>query len=135
MTALQTQLGNLFYSIASADNDISPDQLKQLQKIVNDKWRWCNNQQNCKHPADSHIASILFDSIVQNMADESDNYQRFVNYYNQNGEDFTPEIKETIIKTACAVAVLFPGINKSAITMLGKISLLFKTESVLVTCL
>jgi hypothetical protein len=64
MTTIQTQLGNLFYCIAAADDTLTSTSLHLLQKTVNDEWFLNNNQPQYSHPADNQIAQILFNSII-----------------------------------------------------------------------
>ena len=122
------QLGKIFYAVAMSDKTIREEEYLIFQKhIEND---WVEKENLLTNTSENSINQIktMFDWMSRNKVETSIVLEDFEKYKNENDEFFTPEINESIFKTANAIAALNYNKNKSELIFLTKLENILKAK-------
>lgn len=129
MTNLQPiyeQLGNLFYSIAAADNAISPKEISKLREEVEKHWVPLEDSTDRFGTDAAQYIGISFDYLLDEQIPTADEaWERFEAFYIDNRELFSHDLKHKILESAAAIANAYAGANKAELTRLSRLTLLF----------
>jgi uncharacterized tellurite resistance protein B-like protein len=120
------KMGELFYSIAAADNDVRKSEYDVLKNIVAEQWKNLDDYKDPFHTDAAHQIEVVFDWFDYEQLDANDCFESFADYKSEFPNLFTKERKELIWKTANAIASSFSDKNKSEIIMLTKLKNLLK---------
>lgn len=122
---LYQHLGYLYYSIAAADKQITPQEIEQLQDAVKKEWLDFESSTDEFGTDAAHYISIAFEYLTENMPEADEAYQLFEAFYKGNRDVFSHQLKDKVMHTARAIAHAFSGINKAELNKLGELTLLF----------
>ena len=121
------QLGKIFYGVAMSDKTIREEEYLIFQKHIENDWVKKNILINTNENSVNQIKT-MFDWMNRNKVDTSIVLEDFEKYKNENYEFFTPEINESILKTANAIAGLNYNKNKSELIFLTKLENILKAK-------
>jgi len=104
-------LGKLFYSAASADGIVHESEKEKLQLLLQNNWKPLENSAD-EHGTDlSNHIEFAFD-FEETETINHKGLEEFEDFYRQNKNEFTPEIKDNILRTIHAINMAYYGENK-----------------------
>lgn len=116
---LYKNIGKLFYAIAKADGQLTIEEYRKLNEILNNLWLHTN-------PKLIEATKHTFNELYLNNTDATLFFDNFIAFYKTNPDLFTEDLKRLILKTADGIAYAFAKINKSELILLAKLSIEFK---------
>ena len=119
------KIGSLFYAVAMADGNIHSDEIDRLKQIVRASWLPHDDILDEYGTDAAFQIEIVFDWLLEHERDSNNCYLEFQDFYKDKPQIFTVDVKELVLKTANAIASAYAGKNKSELTLLGKLQLLF----------
>jgi len=120
------QLGNLFYCIAAADNNVKPQEVAKLKEIIDSDWLPLEDSTDEFGVDAAHYIFITFDYQLAESATARESFKLFADYYKAHKSAFSKDMKRKISSTATTIANSFGGTNKSELTYLTQLQKLFK---------
>ncbi len=120
------QLGNLFYSIAAADNHVKAKEVVKLKEIVDHEWLPLEGSKDEFGIDAAHYIYISFDYLLASSTLAEDAYQAFTSYYEAHKSHFSKDLKRKILVTSAEIANAFGGANKSELAYLTRLNLLLQ---------
>lgn len=124
---LYTELGKLFYYIASVDGKVQPAERKTLEELIHKTWEPLENSTDEFGTDRSALIDFSFD-YEESESMENNGLQSFEEYYKGNKAEFTREIVSNILKTAEAIASAYRGENKKEQAVLEELKKLFQNK-------
>ena len=121
---LYTSLAHLFYSIATVDNRIHLKEKEKIKELVDNHWRF-----NIIHAGSDKIIYSTLNKLFKEKMKSEDAFLFFSNFYNQNSELFTEEIKNIILQETSDIALSFSGINKSESVLISRLYFLMNKNA------
>lgn len=118
-------LGQLFYYTAALDGKVQPVEKEKLHELVTDSWRTLERSTDEFGTDQSALIEFSFDFEESESMDKN-GLQDFEMFYKQNRAEFSPEIKDKILRTIYAVADAFYSENKKEQDMFNKVKSLFE---------
>lgn len=115
------QLGKLFYSLASVDNNVHEEEMAQLKQIVKKKWLPLENSLNEFGDDAAYQIEIVFDWLVENDWNIGKIIPDFEIFKKEHPHLFTPQVNDLILKTAKAITNSFSGKNKSESVLIDQL--------------
>lgn len=115
------QLGKLFYSLASVDNNVHEVEMAQLKQIVKKKWLPLENSLNEFGDDAAYQIEIVFDWLVENDWNIGKIIPDFEIFKKEHPHLFTPQVNDLILKTAKAITNSFSGKNKSESVLIDQL--------------
>ena len=122
------QLGKIFYGVAMSDKTIREEEYLIFQKRIENDWVKKENLLTNSSENSVNQIKTMFDWMSRNKVETSIVLEDFEKYKNENDEFFTPEINESILKTANAIAGLNYNKNKSELIFLTKLENILKEK-------
>lgn len=119
-------LGNLFYAIAAADNEVNEEEIKTLKSIVEKEWVKLDEIKDEFGTDSAYQIEIIFDWLDENRPDAEEAFAEFKDYRMEHENLFDEETDQLIWKTAYRIAVSFAGKNEDEMIMLSKLKALLK---------
>ena len=119
-------LGKLFYAISAADKVVRPAEINSLKEFVAKEWVPLKDEVDQFGSDTAFQIETVFEWLDEEITTASAAYNDFKNYYQEHKTLFSPQLKTKIRKTADAIASSFCGKNKSELTMLANLHLLFQ---------
>ncbi|MGB5818968.1 MAG: hypothetical protein WBG90_05745 [Saonia sp.] len=119
-------MGNLFYAVAMADKSIHVKELETLKRLVRERWLDVDTIEDEYGTDAAFQIETVFDWLLEYEKDGNTCYEKFVRFYKDQGEKFTPAVKKLTLDTADAIADSFARKNKSELILLAKLKLLFQ---------
>jgi hypothetical protein len=116
---LYEAVGYLFHSIAFADKKITIPETNALTNAVKEKWVSIEEGRDAFGTDEAHYITISFDFLAESEMPVDESWDYFENYYKENKEKFTPELKDVIYSTASSIASATASVNKSELIMLS----------------
>jgi hypothetical protein len=116
---LYEAVGYLFHSIAFADKKITIPETNALTNAVKEKWISIEEGRDAFGTDEAHYITISFDFLAESEMPVDESWDYFENYYKENKEKFTPELKDVIYSTASSIASATASVNKSELIMLS----------------
>jgi uncharacterized tellurite resistance protein B-like protein len=116
---LYKNIGKLFYAIAKADGQLSLEEYRKLNEVLDDSWQYLGR----KH---IEITKHTFNELHLNNTESTSCFEDFMSFYKLQPQLFTKELKGLILKTANSIAYAFAKINKSELILIAKLSIEFK---------
>ena len=123
-----SQLGKIFYAVAMSDKTIQEEEYLIFQKYIENDWVKKENLLTNSSENSVNQIKTMFDWISRKKVEISIVLEDFEKYKNENNEFFTPEINESILKTANAIAGLNYNKNKSELIFLTKLENILKAK-------
>jgi hypothetical protein len=120
------KMGELFYSIAAADNVVRKAEYEALKRNVAEQWKNLDGYEDAFHTDAAYQIEVVFDWFDYEQLDANDCFESFADYKKENQKLFTEERKKLIWKTANAIANAFSGKNKSELIILAKLKMLLE---------
>ena len=108
MTPLQNlhyAIGELAYTVASADGEVQKEERKKFHSIVEAELR-CGDY-------DFDISDIIFQILDKDKTDPETTYQWAMSQIRMNSYYLSPKLKQTFINVMEKVAKAFPPVTKS----------------------
>ena len=122
------QLGKIFYAVAMSDKTIREEEYLIFQKHIENDWVKKENLLTNSSENSVNQIKTMFDWMNRNKVETSIVLEDFEKYKNENDEFFTPEINESILKTAKAIAALNYNKNKPELIFLTKLENILKAK-------
>lgn len=119
-------LGNLFYAIAAADNEVNEEEIKTLKSIVEKEWVKLDEIKDEFGTDSAYQIEIIFDWLDENQPDAEEAFAEFKDYRIEHENLFDEETDQLIWKTAYRIALSFAGKNEDEMIMLSKLKALLK---------
>ncbi|UJH91368.1 hypothetical protein LZ575_00815 [Antarcticibacterium sp. 1MA-6-2] len=119
-------MGNLFYAIAAADNDVNEVEIQTLKSIVEEEWVKLDETKDEFGTDTAYQIEIIFDWLDENTPDPEEAFTQFKDYRVEHENLFDEETDHLIWKTAYKIAVSFAGKNEDEMIMLSKLKALLK---------
>ncbi|UKN00399.1 TerB family tellurite resistance protein [Paracrocinitomix mangrovi] len=113
------QLARMLYTAGQIDGDFSRDEKKASLSIIHQL-----SQKNFGEYAEQLMINEIKD-LVENNSSSADLIQDFKQYYHQHKNLFTDDIKTDFLKTIDAVVYAHSKRNKSELTLLSQLEILF----------
>lgn len=123
---IYTNLGFLFYSVAAGDGKVRNAEVDALKQLVKERWLPLEGSRDEFGVDSAEYITMSFDHANDNGLDAQQAYQRFVNAYQEYAKHFDPGLKRLVLDTASAITDAFSHTNKSELTALTQLQLLFK---------
>lgn len=123
---LYEKLGYLFYSIASADQNVHPAEIDRLKTLISKDWLPLEDSTDTFGTDAAHYISIAFDYLANESVSSTESFEVFSAYYEQNATKFSAQIKKQILRTATAIADAFGTTNKKEKESLDALKQLIK---------
>ncbi|WP_291866432.1 hypothetical protein [Maribacter sp.] len=119
--AFYQNIGKLFYTIAMADKQVHPNEIKKLKEDVRKYWLSVDEIED-EFGTDAALQiEIVFDWLLLEEKKGQHYYQEFLDFYKEHPVFFTLDIKKIIWKTADDIASSYAGKNKSELIILAKL--------------
>ncbi|MCW5515777.1 hypothetical protein [Muriicola sp. Z0-33] len=119
------KIGKLFFAVAMVDGSVRSEEIDRLKQIVRNTWLPHDDILDEYGSDAAFQIEIVFDWLLENEQESKLCYDEFREFYKENTKIFNVEVKELILKTANAIASAYAGKNKSELTLLGNLQLLF----------
>jgi len=113
-------LAHLFYAISNTDRNMSLLEKKRINDVAEDEWNQEVEGIESKEIIYDTIRQLILKKVVWKTP-----YNFFKDYYHQNEEVFTPELKEKIMQNAEDITMAHARRNKSELISLTHLSRLF----------
>lgn len=123
---IYTKLGYLFYSVAAADGTVRASELEELKRLVKEKWLPLEGSRDEFGTDAAHYIGMSFDYASTNGMSSADAFARFKSAFPELREHFDPGLRKMTLDTASAIADAYARTNKSELTALAQIRLLFE---------
>lgn len=114
-------LAHLFYAFAAADRKIVLEEKKSIVRSVESNWDFHFETFDAKEIIYGTLRKIIEGKLDAHLA-----FVSFEAYYKQNKNDFSPDLKIRILKATDNITRSFSGRNKSELTMLTQLQMLFQ---------
>lgn len=112
-------IGYLFYAVAKADKSLTFEEYVKLSDSLEKHWSFIGE-------SGMNAIKSSFNTLQNNDEPASDSFKTFIEYFHQNPDKFTEQLKDLILKTANEIAYAFAKINKSELNFMARLSLEFK---------
>ena len=113
------KLSYLFYAVAAADGKVRLSEITTLHKVINTKWFTNEQDKGAMNTILNTFEHLKSDSTTAEFA-----FGEFRDYFMQNKQLFTNNLKSRISETTADIAAAFAGNNKSELTYLAQLYLL-----------
>lgn len=120
---LYQNLGKLFYAIAASDKVVHKSEYESLHNIIISKWLHVEDLKDEYGNVAAFQIEIVFDWLDYETLTAEACFQDFENFYKENINRFSDQVKELIWVTCNEIANAFSGKNKSELIMLGRLKL------------
>lgn len=122
------QLGNLFFAIAMADNEVRPREVARLKELVSNEWVPMEHSTDEFGTDAAFYIYISFDYLTDTFTTAQEAFDTFADYYQVHQAVFSDQLKMKIRDTAVAIAGAFKGMNKAELLYIEKLNLLLGLE-------
>jgi hypothetical protein len=107
------ELGNLFYSIASADGKIKADERQRLNDEIQFSWKHFDNSTDRFGSDRAFVIQYEFDTMEDAFESPDHAYTSFESYFKENQKDIDKHTRQRIFNSARHIAESFRKINVS----------------------
>lgn len=125
MNNFYQNLGQLFYSVAAADNSIQQKETEKLKEIVRKEWLQMDETEDNFGSDSAFQIETVFDWLQERQPRSEDAFKKFSEFYLSHDSLFTAPYKNLIAKTAGEIAGAFHGNNKAELVVLNQLNSLF----------
>ncbi len=115
------RIAHLFYAFAAADRHIDLEEKRSIVAAVEKNWDFHTTSFDSKEVIYSTLRKLIEGKLDKDLAFES-----FAAFYREHRQSFSLETKNAILEAANTIIQSFAGTNKSELTMLTQLFLLFK---------
>lgn len=115
------RLAHLFYAFAAADRHIVIEEKRRIVTDVECYWDFHTTTFDSKEIIFKTMRKIIVGELDKDLA-----FASFAEFYKDNKDAFSTETKIKIKDSANAIIRSFAGANKSELTMLSQLHLLFQ---------
>ena len=122
---LYTELGKLFYYLASADGKVRQEERQSLLQLIHNTWEPLEDSPDKYGTDEANIIDFSFDYEEEEGFRENE-FESFETFYHANHSKFTPAIIRNILKTCEAISSAYQAKNKTEQVVLDKITKLLK---------
>jgi hypothetical protein len=122
------KLGYLFYSIASADRRISPQELDALQQVIQEDWLNLDENTDTYGTDNAHQIQIIFHFLNEKDYNSESAYSIFNRYFKEHISLFTDDVIDRIFHSSNRIADSLNGRNKSELQALARLHMLLGKE-------
>jgi hypothetical protein len=123
------KIGELFYSIASADRSVETEEISKLKELVRKEWLTVDKSTDGFGTDAAYQIEIIFDFLLDQNQKAETAFESFKNYKEANPRFFTEEMSDLILKTARAIAFAFSRLNKSELIFLEKLKVILASKN------
>ncbi|WP_273276084.1 hypothetical protein [Maribacter polysiphoniae] len=127
--SLNHHLGILFYAVAMADKKVHEKEHEMLKKKLSEALTQQGENPEDLTRNDALAIEGVFSRMQKINAESSTCFKQFCDYFDKNPSRFTPRLRKWVWNIAQAIASSSAQKNKSELILLGKLRLLFETQS------
>jgi len=116
---LYKELGRLLYAVAAVDGRVQPAEVRKLHEVVQAVLVPLEPATDKYGTDQAWITEFEFDVLAEQGADAQGEFDSFIAYISQHRKELTPDLKETILRMAEAVAMAFHGVDRKEQALLN----------------
>jgi hypothetical protein len=119
-------LGNLFYAIAAADNNIRTEERKKLHDEIQFAWKHYDDSTDRFGSDRVFLAAFEFETLEDNMTSAKEGYDAFEAYFKSQQQEIDNHTRRRIFNSAKHIAESFRKINEEEMKYLVKLKALME---------
>ncbi|MBL0127912.1 MAG: hypothetical protein IPP83_10750 [Flavobacteriales bacterium] len=123
--AFYTNLGYLLYSVAANDGQVRPEERAALGKLIKEQWLPLESSRDAMGTDKGHYIDIGFDFANDEGMETDEAFRRFGEHLRAQTAMYDVGMRRMIMQTAVAIADSVAGRNKSELTRLTQLRMLF----------
>lgn len=123
---LYKELGNLFYAIAAADNNISSEEKKKLDDEIQYAWKHYEDSKDEYGSDNSFLIQFEFETMEDQYQSSEDAFKSFEYFFKENHNDINKATRHRIYNSAKHIAESVRKINFPELEYLNKLKELMK---------
>lgn len=116
-------LAHLFYAIAAVDKRIEIEEKKRIRDLVEKQWKI-----KIDHADSETIIYSTLKKLIKEKMKSEDAFTVFNDFYIDNRELFTEELKKIILDHTTKIALSYSEINKSESVLISRLYFLMKEK-------
>lgn len=119
-------LGYLVYAVASADKHVSEEEKKVVHDKLNEQWKVLADSED---PFGVRAMDMIDKMMIQMdglQISSNDAFAEFGRIFEEQREQFTPEIRNFMIEICISTGSAFNRMNKSELVLLSRIEQMLK---------
>lgn len=124
--AFYRELGNLFYAIANADDQIQPEEKQKMEDQIRFNWKHLEPTQDEYGTDASYIILFEFDTAQESGMPAEKAFNSFVYFFRENEKEINEGLRKRIFNSCRQIAETFRKINTKELEMLEKIRNIFQ---------
>lgn len=123
--AFYKELGNLFYAIANADDNIQPEEKKRMEDQIRFNWKHLEPSMDEYGTDASYIILFEFDTAQESGMPAEKALASFEEFFRDNESSIDTGLRKRIFNSCKQIAETFRKINNKELEMLTRIRNLF----------
>lgn len=126
MEQVAKAIGYVVYAVASADNHVALEEKKIAHDLINEHWTLLADNEDPFGVRALDFVDKIIVSFDEDQLDSENAFYSFKEIFEEQKNDFTPEIKQFILDLCIKVGSTFNQMNKSELILLSRIEILLK---------
>jgi hypothetical protein len=126
MEQVAKAIGYVVYAVASADNHVALEEKKIAHDLINEHWTLLADNEDPFGVRSLDFVDKIIVSFDEDHLDSEKAFDSFKEIFEEQKNDFTPEIKQFILDLCIKVGSAFNQMNKSELVLLSRIEMLLK---------
>jgi len=126
MEQVAKAIGYVVYAVASADNHVALEEKKIAHDLINEHWTLLADNEDPFGVRALDFVDKIIVSFDEDHLDSEKAFDSFKKIFEEQKNDFTPEIKQFILDLCIKVGSAFNQMNKSELVLLSRIEMLLK---------
>lgn len=126
MEQVAKAIGYVVYAVASADNHVALEEKKIAHDLINEHWTLLADNEDPFGVRALDFVDKIIVSFDEDHLDSEKAFDSFKEIFEEQKNDFTPEIKQFILDLCIKVGSAFNQMNKSELVLLSRIEMLLK---------
>lgn len=126
MEKVAKAIGYLVYAVASADNYVAPEEKQIVHDIINENWRILADKEDPFGVRALDFIDKMLGVLEDKHVDSEASIELFKEVYDENRDQFTPELKKFILDVCIKTGSAFNRMNKSELVLISRIEILLR---------
>lgn len=126
MEQVAKAIGYVVYAVASADNHVALEEKKIAHDLINEHWTLLADNEDPFGVRALDFVDKIIVSFDEDHLDSEKAFDSFKEIFEEQKNDFTPEIKQFILDLCIKVGSAFNQMNKSELVLLSRIEMVLK---------
>lgn len=126
MEQVAKAIGYVVYAVASADNHVALEEKKIAHDLINEHWTLLADNEDPFGVLALDFVDKIIVSFDEDHLDSDKAFDSFKEIFEEQKNEFTPEIKQFILDLCIKVGSAFNQMNKSELVLLSRIEILLK---------